>query len=184
MDFKAHLVTAWEQTLAFIAPLIIITLTMFAVWFVSFGILAPVTLAGYTQSLLRMLRGKRPPRVGDLFSCMNLFLPLLGFSILVVMAVMIGFVFLVLPGLLVGFFISFVCLYMLPLMIDKRLGLFAAIRKSYAMGLGDGSISEHLVVVVIYLGITAIGSSVFIGSLFTQPLATIFLLSVYNEKVE
>ena len=111
MDFKAHLVTAWEQTLAFIAPLIIITLALFAVWFVSFGILAPVTLAGYTESLLRMLRDKRPPRVGDLFSCMNLFLPLLGFSILVVMAVMIGFVFLVLPGLLIGFFISFVCLF-------------------------------------------------------------------------
>ena len=183
MDFKAHLLTAWQFTLDFIASLIIITLAMFALWFISFGILTPVTLAGYTQSLLRMLREKRPPEVGDLFSCMNLFLPLLGFSILVVLAVMIGFVLLVLPGLLIAFFISFTCLYMLPLMTDQKLGLFAAIQKSYAMGLKEGSTADHFVVVVIYVAITTIGSSVFIGSLFTQPLATIFLLSVYDEKV-
>ena len=52
------------------------------------------------------------------------------------------------------------------------------------MGVGRGGFAEHLVVVVIYLGISAIGSSVFIGSLFTQPLATLFLVSVYDEKVE
>ena len=183
MDFKAHLLTAWRLTLDFIAPLIIITLAMFALWFISFGLLTPVTLAGYTQSLLRMLREKRPPEVGDLFSCMSLFLPLLGFSLLVILAVMIGFVFLVLPGILIGFFISFTCLYMLPLMTDQKLGLFAAIQKSYAMGIKQGSLSDHFVVVVIYVAITTIGSSVFIGSLFTQPLATVFLLSVYDEKI-
>ena len=182
MDLKSHLETAWELTLEFIAPLIIITLVMFAVWFVSFGLLTPVTLAGYTQSLLKMLREGRDPRVKDLFSRMNLFLPLLGFGILTIIAVTIGFVFLVLPGVLIGFLISFVCLYMIPLMTDKELGLFDAIKESYTMGVKKGSVTEHIVVVIIYLGIITIGGSVFIGSLFTQPLATIFLLSVYTER--
>lgn len=184
MDVKSHLETAWELTLEFIAPLIIITLVMFAVWFVSFGILAPVTLAGYTQSLLKMLREGRDPRVKDLFSRMNLFLPLLGFSILTIIAVTVGFVFLVLPGILIGFLISFVCLYMIPLMTDKELGLFEAIKESYTMGVRKGSATEHIVVVIICLAITAIGSSIFIGALFTQPLVTIFLLSVYSERVK
>jgi len=36
----------------------------------------------------------------------------------------------------------------------------------------------------LFLGISAAGSAVFIGSLFTQPLATVFLLSVYEEKIK
>ena len=74
-------------------------------------------------------------------------------------------------------------MYMLPLMPDQKLCLFDAMQKSYAMGIKQGSLSDHFVVVVIYVAITTIGSSVFIGSLFTQPLATVFLLSVYDEKI-
>ena len=183
VDFKEHLEATWESTLEFIAPLIIITLVMFVVWFVSFTILTPVTLAGYTQALLRMLREGRDPQVKDLFAEMNLFLPLLGFTIFTVIVVMSGFVFLVLPGIIIAFLISFVCLFMLPLMTDKKLGLFAAIKESYGMAM-RGSPADHLVVVIIYLGIMAIGSAVFIGALFTQPLATVFILSVYDEKVQ
>jgi uncharacterized membrane protein len=183
VNFKEHLEATWESTLEFIVPLIIITLVMFGVWFVSFGILTPVTLAGYTQSLLRMLREGRDPQVKDLFAEMNLFLPLLGFTIIAVVAVISGFIFLVLPGIIITFFISFACLFMIPLMTDKKLGLFAAIKESYAMAM-RGSPADHLVVVIIYLGIMAIGSAVFIGALFTQPLATVFILSVYDEKMQ
>jgi hypothetical protein len=40
-----------------------------------------------------------------------------------------------------------------------------------------------VVVVIIFMAITMIGGTVFIGVLFTQPLATLFLLSTYEEKV-
>ena len=56
MDFKTHIENAWDLTLEFITSLIVITLVMFCIWFLSFGILVPVTLAGYSQSLLRMMR--------------------------------------------------------------------------------------------------------------------------------
>ncbi|UCH22352.1 MAG: hypothetical protein JSU83_03665 [Deltaproteobacteria bacterium] len=181
MDFKTHLIDAWEMTLEFIAPLIIITLIMFVVWFLSFGILVPVTFAGYTQSILLMIRQGREPRIQDLFSQLNLFLPLLGFGIMVCAATVIGLIFFVLPGLLIALATVFICLYVVPLMIDKNLGLFDAIKKSYSLAL-QGALVDHLVVVIIFIGIHAVGSSVFIGSLFTQPLATIFLLSVYEKK--
>jgi hypothetical protein len=183
MNFKYHLETAWNMTLKFIAPLIFITLVMFLLWFFTIGILAPVTMAGYMHSILLMLRDGREPKIQDLFTQMKLFLPLLGFSILVFIATVIGFMLLVLPGILISLVISFCCLYMLPLMTDKELGLFEAVKESYTMTT-RGVFTDQIVVLILFLGISAAGSAVFIGSLFTQPLATIFLLSVYEEKIK
>ena len=183
MNFKDHLETAWNLTLKFIAPLIFMTLVMFLLWFFTIGILAPVTMAGYRHSILLMVRDDREPKIQDLFSQMKLFLPLLGFSILVFIVTMIGFMLFVLPGLVISLGISFCCLYMLPLMTDKDLGLFDAIKESYTM-ITQGVFVDQIVVLILFLGISAAGSAVFIGSLFTQPLATIFLLSVYEEKIK
>ena len=182
MDFKKHFMTAWKLTLEFIVPLILITLVMIVVSVVTIGILAPVTMAGYMQSLLLMVRDRREPKIQDLFSEMRLFFPLLLFGIITCIITSIGFMLLFLLGLLVLIALAFCCLYMLPLMIDKRLGIIEAIKESYSMAV-SGNIVEHIIVAVLFFGISAIGSSFLLGSLFTQPLATIFLLSVYDEKV-
>jgi hypothetical protein len=47
----------------------------------------------------------------------------------------------------------------------------------------EGNKLDHLVAIILFVGITAIGSSIFIGLLFTQPLAMIFFVSVYEEKI-
>ena len=181
MDFKKHLATAWELTLEFIAPLIVMTLVMFTLWILTLGILVPVTLAGYTHSLLLMSRQGREPKIQDLFSHLHLFLPLLGFGFIVFVAVLVGFIFLIFPGLVVMLAVAFSCLYMIPLMTDKKMGLFEAIKESYSLAT-QGALVDQIVVVVLFIGMNVVGSSVFIGSLFTQPLATLFLLSVYEEK--
>jgi hypothetical protein len=181
MDFKKHIVRAWELTLQFIVSLVLMTLVMSAVAVVTLGILAPVTMAGYMQSVLLMIREGREPKIQDLFSEMKLFFPLLAFGLVSFIAVAIGFMLLVIPGFLVIVAISFSCLYMLPLMTDKKLGLVEAIKESYSMAVRD-NIPEHLVVAVLFLAISGIGSSFLIGFLFTQPLATVFLLSVYDER--
>jgi len=181
MDVKKHLVRAWRLTLEFIVPLILMTLVMITVSIVTIGILAPVTMAGYMQSLLLMIREGREPKIQDLFSEMRLIIPLLLFGIAAFAATFIGFMLLFIPGLLVVIALSFCCLYMLPLMTDQGLCLIEAIKESYNMALRD-NVGEHIVVAVIFLGISAIGSSFILGSLFAQPLATIFLLSVYDEK--
>ncbi|MGD2124975.1 MAG: hypothetical protein PVG99_02775 [Desulfobacteraceae bacterium] len=183
MDFKKHLEKAWHSTLKFIAPLILMTLVMTVVSAVTLGILGLVTLAGYIHSIILMLRDGREPRVQDLFSQMRLFFPLLGFGILVFLLSLIGFLLFYLPGIAVIFVVSFTCLYILPLMTDKGLGLIESVRESYSLA-ARGNLVDQLVVVIIFWGISAIGSSVFIGWLFTQPLATVFLVSVYEEKLQ
>jgi len=179
MDFKYHLEIAWEMTLQYIAPLIFMTLAMIGISFITLGILAPVTMAGYMHSILLLIREGREPKVQDIFSQMRLFLPLFCFGLVVLIITMIGMMLLFLPGVLFLLAVSFCCIYMLPLMTDRNLGLIDAVKESYAMVTKE-KLVDQIVVVILFVAISAIGSSVFIGSLFTQPLATIFLMSVYE----
>lgn len=181
MDFKLHFEKTWTLTITHLLPLVFMTLLMLAVSFLTLGILAPVTMAGYTQSILLLVREGREPRVQDIFSHMKLFLPLLGFTVVIGVVIMIGFMLLVLPGFLLSLAITFFCLFMLPLMTDKALGLLDAVKQSAELALG-GQILDHVIVTVLYVAIMAVGSSVFVGVLFTQPLATVFLMSVFEEK--
>lgn len=181
MDFKWHIETAWKLTFSNIVPLILMTLVMTLVSGFTFGLMGPVTMAGYIQSVLLMLREEREPKIQDIFSQMRLFFPLLGFGVLVFIAIIIGFLVLFLPGFLIFVAMTFCCLYMLPLMTDKGLGVVDAVKESYRLAV-KGQILDHVVVVVLYMGIIALGGSVFIGFLITCPLANVFLASVYNEK--
>jgi uncharacterized membrane protein len=180
MDFKYHLETAWKLTLQYIAPLIFMTLAMIVISFITLGILGPVVMAGYVHSILLLIREEREPKVQDIFSHMRLFFPLLLFGIIVFIITLIGIMLLFLPGVLFVLAISYCCIYMLPLMTDRNLGLVDAIKESFSMVTKE-QIVDHVVVFILFVGISAIGSSVFIGSLFTQPLATLFLMSVYNR---
>lgn len=183
MDFKHHIENAWNLTLKNIVSLILLTLVFVGMSAVTFGILAPVAMAGYTQSLLLLVRNGREPKVQDLFSYMKLFLPLLGFGFAVFVVTAIGFALFFLPGIIVTVAITFCCIFVLPLMTDKELNVVDAVKESYAMS-RRGEIVDHIVLVIIFLAITMIGGSVFIGVLFTQPLATLFLLSTYEERIK
>jgi len=182
MDFKHHLATAWQLTLKHIVPLILMTLVMSVLTFLTLGILAPVMLAGYWQAILIMVRTGREPRIQDIFSQMHLFLPLLAFFILVLIAVAVGFTLFYLPGIAALCGVAFASLYLLPLMTDQKLGLQAALKQSWEMAI-NGNIADHVVVVILFLGFFAIGGSVFLGILFTQPFSTIFVSSVYLERI-
>jgi hypothetical protein len=156
---------------------------MIGVSVLTMGLLAPVLLAGYVYSLLLLVRDGREPKIGDLFRHLHLFLPLFLFSFVVFLFILIGFFKLFfLPGIAVACLVTFSCLYVLPLMTDKKLGLMDAIKTSWNMSV-QGNIADHIVVVILFIGLLSIGSSVFIGTLFTQPFATIFVLSVYLERM-
>jgi hypothetical protein len=66
-------------------------------------------------------------------------------------------------------------------MTDRKLGIVDAVKGSFSMTT-NGSWIDNLAVFIIFIGLLALGSTTFIGALFTQPFATIFLMSVYDEK--
>ncbi|MFP7754450.1 hypothetical protein ACLG6S_07320 [Thermodesulfobacteriota bacterium B35] len=181
MDFRLHFEKAWQVFTAHLAPLLLSTLVLTVITMVTFGIMAPVCMAGYMQSLLLALRDGRRPEVRDLFSHMRLFFPLLGFSIVLVLLIYAGFALLVVPGIIVVLAISFGLIYMLPLMTDRSMGLVDAARESIRMAM-EPPLAEQLAVVAVYLVLNSIGNSTGIGLLFTQPYGTLFVLSVYEVK--
>jgi uncharacterized membrane protein len=182
MDFKKHLEIGWQNTLKFIGPVILLTFIQILVSIFSLGILAPVVTAGYMKSLLLAVREGRTPDIKDLFSEMSLFLPLLGFFFVVVIAIGIGFMFLVLPGLILMVLFLFASLYMLPLMVDRRLGVIDALKASWEMA-NRNPIADQIIVTIIYAAILSIGGSIPFAILLAQPLATFVLLSVYQERM-
>ena len=181
MDFQYHFETSWRTFTSFLPAILLTTVVLIAGSILSLGFLAPVLTAGYMQSLLEALRDGRKPVIGDLFSTMHLFFPLLGFGLLIVLLIFVGFAFLVLPGLLLIVAISFFCMYMLPLMTDQDYRLFEAVQESSRMAL-DKPMGEHIAVVAVYLVLSSLGSSTGLGSLFTTPFATLFVVSVYEAK--
>lgn len=182
MDFKKLIVQSWNHTLNFIGPVLLMTLVQLIVSVISFGILAPVTMAGYVQSLLRVTREGRKPEIGDLFSQMRLFLPLFLFYALVVLITVIGFTLLILPGFMVICFVAFGSFYLIPLMTDKNLGLFDALKTAWDHAVSP-PVSDHLIVAIIYVVIMSLGSSLPFAFLITQPMATFILVGAYRQKV-
>ncbi len=181
MNFRRHLETSWRLLVNHLLILIFMTLAMMVVSALSLGILAPVLTAGYFHSILRLVRQGREPSLQDIFSQMRLFLPLLAFAFAVLILCMIGYAIFLPFGILIACGITFAFIYVIPLMCDKGLPLAEAVRRSWAMAT-SGDIIDHLVLVVLFLGISAIGSSVFIGTFVTTPFATLLLASVYDEK--
>lgn len=66
MDFKKHLVLAWELTIKFIVPLMLMALVMFLVSILTLGLLGPVTMAGFMYAVLLLVREGRESKIGDL----------------------------------------------------------------------------------------------------------------------
>ncbi len=181
MNFKDLVVTSWQNTLDHIGPLLLITLVQLVVIMISLGILAPVTTAGYLHSLLRVVREDRKPEIGDLFSQMRLFLPLLVLSLLVAVAFFVGFTLLVLPGFAVLAFVAFAAFYLLPYMVDQKLGLFDALKASWNTALQE-PVSDHIIVVIIYVAIMSLGSSLWFAFLITTPVASFIMIEAYRER--
>ena len=181
MDMKYHIETAWHICLDSLVSLVILTLALGAASVFSIGLLAPVCFAGYTHALNQLLIYGREPRAQDIFSQLRLLIPLLAFWILAGLFTAIGFTILVLPGIIFTIIISYTCLYMIPVMVDLEYGLFDAIKKSISM-MTRTHVVDQIIVCMIFFALTTIGGSSFIGFLFLQPFATLFLLSVYKES--
>ena len=181
MKIKYHIETAWEHCIGHVKSLVILTLAVAAVSFISIGILAPTAFAGYTYSLFQLLKYNRPPKAMDVFSQLRLFVPLLTFSCLVFIITFIGFNLLVIPGIVFSLIIGYICLYMIPVMVDLDYGLMDALKKSISI-LTHANFTDHTIVFIIFFILTTIGGFSLIGFLFLQPFATLFLLSVYDSE--
>ena len=125
MNFQAYLEDTFriikeEPVILILGGLVVQLLTM-----LTMGILAGPFLGGYFLLIIYYLRENRKPTFNDIFSGLQQFGNLLPYF-LVLLLIFFGLMLLVLPGLLFATW----WLYVLPLMVDRKMPFIDAMRQS------------------------------------------------------
>jgi hypothetical protein len=125
MNFQAYLEDTYriikeEPVVIILGGLLVQLLTVF-----SLGLLAGPIVGGYTLLVILYLRENRKPVFNDIFSGLQEFSRLFPYF-LVLLLIFFGFMLLILPGFLFATW----WLYVLPLMVDKKMSFTDAMRLS------------------------------------------------------
>jgi len=125
MNFQAYLEDTYriikeEPVILILGGLLVQLLTVF-----SLGIFAGPIVGGYTLLVILYLRDNRKPTFNDIFSGLQQFTNLFPYFF-VLLLIFLGFMLLILPGLLFATW----WIYVLPLMVDKKISFSNAMRLS------------------------------------------------------
>ena len=132
-------------------------------------------MAGYFKTALKQLRGE-PTSLGDLFSGGDCFLRVAGTLLLLVILGSIGLLFCIFPGLI----IYGLCMFALPLTVDKKLGPIAAIQASIEATKKDWVMYTFFALVV-YI-IASVGAMLcYVGLLASYPLYFLIISVAYRQ---
>lgn len=157
----------WNAFTADIVPLLVGGLIAGILSIVTLGILAGPLVAGLYSMVIGRIRDGRRAKIGDVFSCMDRFWSF--FAAALVLVVLIGLASLTIVG---GVLLATIWMYVIPLMVDRKLDLYDAMATSYHLVVDNG-FWEHLALalVLIALGAIADGPLAILAVPFT--LATI-----------
>jgi hypothetical protein len=146
MNFQGYL----EDTYRIIKeePLILILggLLVQLLTILSLGILAGPFLGGYTLLVILYLRENRKPVFNDIFSGLQQFSNLFPYFF-VLLLIFFGFLLLILPGLIFATW----WLYVLPLMVDRKVSFTDAMRLSMSKVNEKGFLMHFVFVLLIYI---------------------------------
>ncbi len=125
MNFQAYLEDTYriikeEPVTLILGGLIVQILTM-----LSLGIMAGPFLGGYFLLIIYFLRDNKKPSFNDIFSGLQQFRNLFPFF-LVLLTIFIGFMLLIIPGIIMSTW----WIYVLPLMVDRKIGFGEAMKLS------------------------------------------------------
>lgn len=132
-------------------------------------------MGGIYRMAFNQVRG-RAVSIGDLFSGVDVFVPLLIAAILMNIAMAIGFVLCVIPGLLLAACFMFT----MPLIVDKSMGAVEAISLSFntLKSQAFSALGFTLVIgLVIIAGMLACGIGIFV----TLPIALVAIVLLYRD---
>ena len=130
---------------------------------ISYPILAGVVMIGLRQSV------GAPVSFGMLFGYYGLVLPIIGLSLLQIIAMYAGFLLLIIPGLylLLAFSLA------LPLLVEKRLGVFKSLGTS--LKLVNAQFLNVFVLALVATTVLGLSAFTIVGLIWTVP----WLLMIY-----
>lgn len=142
----------WKLFVKDIGPLLIGGLIAVALSIVSIGILAGPLMAGLVKMVVGRVRDGRPAEVGDVFACFDRFWSF--FAAFLVLGLLVGLAWVTIIG---GVLLTTIWLYVLPLMVDKGMGLGEAMSASYER-VKETGFWEHLALVVLAAVIASVAN--------------------------
>ena len=171
LDFGYVLKKAGSVFVDDIVTLVLAALIACVLSVITLGVLAGPLYAGLCSMVITRARDGRQPAIGDVFSCMDRFWTFLGASI--VLLVTIGLAFITIIG---GILLLTIWMYVIPIMVDRRVGLFEAMSASKDLVLRVG-FWQHLVLVILLFAIDAVGRGPL--ALLTAPFSVAVVLVAY-----
>ena len=140
----------WKTFTADIVPLLVGGLIAGVLSVVTLGILAGPLVAGLYSMIVGRIRDGRRAEIGDVFSCMDRFWSF--FAAALVLFVLIGLASLTIVG---GVLLATIWMYVLPLMVDRKLDLYDAMAASYHLVVDNG-FWEHLALAIVLIALNAV----------------------------
>jgi len=140
----------WNTFTADIVPLLIGGIIACILSIVTLGILAGPLFAGLYKMVADRVRDGHKATVGDVFGCMDRFWDFLVAAF--VLVVLIGLASLTIVG---GVLLATIWMYVIPLMVDRRLGVYDAMAASYHL-VRDNGFWEHLALTVMLIALNAV----------------------------
>ena len=140
----------WNTFTADIVPLLVGGLIAGVLSVVTLGILAGPLVAGLYSMIVGRIRDGRRAEIGDVFSCMDRFWSF--FAAALVLFVLIGLASLTIVG---GVLLATIWMYVIPLMVDRKLDLYDAMAASYHLVVDNG-FWEHLALAIVLIALNAV----------------------------
>ena len=140
----------WNTFTADIVPLLVGGLIAGILSIVTLGILAGPLVAGLYSMVIGRVRDGRRAQIGDVFSCMDRFWSF--FAAALVLFVLIGLASLTIVG---GVLLATIWMYVIPLMVDRKLDLYDAMAASYHLVVDNG-FWEHLALAIVLIALNAV----------------------------
>ena len=146
MNFQAYLENTYriikeEPLILILGGLIVQLLTL-----VTLGFLAGPFVGGYTLLVILYLRENKKPVFNDIFSGLQQFTNLFPYFI-VLLFIFLGLILFIIPGLIFATW----WLYVLPLMVDRRMSFMEAMRLSMSTVNEKGFLMHFVFVLLIYV---------------------------------
>jgi hypothetical protein len=171
IDFGYVLKKAGSVFIDDIVTLVVAALIACALSVITLGVLAGPLYAGLCSMVITRVRDGGRPAIGDVFCCMDRFWTFLGASIVLLLT--IGLAFITVIG---GILLLTIWMYVIPIMVDRRVGLFEAMGASKDLVM-RGGFWQHLVLVILLFAIDAIGHGPL--ALLTAPFSVAVVLVAY-----
>jgi len=171
LDLGKVLKQGWDLMMKDIVPLIVGGLIVGVLSVVTLFILMPVLNAGLYKMVIRRVKEGRTAEIGDVFSCFDQFGTLFVTGLVCGLLIMLGTILCIIPGLL----LATIWIYTTPLILEKKVGMGAALRMSKEMVTKNG-FGPHLVILLVLM--VLMGAANAISGGLAGILATPFMVAV------